>query len=133
MHTAEELPVEHGHLVGQILGAHQLKGGHGACRGALLVRERSLASTRVSSHPHTINLQSDSECRGSKVKPYQTAELLPGARKQPPVDAQRRKHRHVVWLQDLFLCRGKSEGGGGCLSIFHHRDPEDDDHAVSCD
>lgn len=37
VHTAEELPVKHGHLVGQILGAHQLEGGHGARRGPLLV------------------------------------------------------------------------------------------------
>lgn len=42
MHAAEEFPVKHGHLVGQILRAHQLKGGHGACRGTLLVWEMSL-------------------------------------------------------------------------------------------
>lgn len=42
MHAAEEFPVKHGHLVGQILRAHQLKGGHGACRGTLLVWKMSL-------------------------------------------------------------------------------------------
>lgn len=42
MHAAEEFPVKHGHLVGQILRAHQLKSGHGACGGALLVWKMSL-------------------------------------------------------------------------------------------
>lgn len=42
MHTAEQLPVKHGHLIGQVLGAHQLKGRHGASRGAFLVWQGSL-------------------------------------------------------------------------------------------
>lgn len=42
MHAAEEFPVKHGHLVGQILGAHQLESGHGACGGSLLVWKMSL-------------------------------------------------------------------------------------------
>lgn len=40
---------------------------------------------------------------------YQTAELLSGTCKQSAVDAQSRKHWHVIGLQDLFFCWKKQK------------------------
>lgn len=40
---------------------------------------------------------------------YQTTELLPCTGKQSPVDAQRRKHRDYIRLQDLFLCNANQQ------------------------
>lgn len=50
MHTAKELPVEHRHLISQVLGAHQLKGWHGTSRWTFLVWKGSLIQTGTHLH-----------------------------------------------------------------------------------
>lgn len=54
MHTAEELPVVQGHLVSQVLGAHQLKRWHGACRRTFLFWKRSLRHGHKNTSTHTL-------------------------------------------------------------------------------